>query len=99
MCAIGSFGIKRDGAIGADDGRIGAAALQGGFGQERPGGSIVRRARQHIGANPLGRRQIAARKRALRASMDRRRLARMRRSYLQARSLHEKVGQATGLGG
>ncbi len=35
-----------DRAIGADDGRIGAPPLQGGFCQKRPGGSIVRRTRE-----------------------------------------------------
>ncbi len=48
-----------DRAIGADDGGIGPASLQRGFGQKRPGASIVRRARQQLRANSLCRRHVA----------------------------------------
>jgi len=52
-------GIQRDGAIGADDRGIRASALQRGLGQECPGGRIVRPARQHLRADPLGGRDVA----------------------------------------
>ena len=48
-----------DRAIGADDGGIGAAPLQRGFGQKRPGVSIVRCARHQLRTNPLRRRHIS----------------------------------------
>jgi hypothetical protein len=66
--------IERHGTFGADNSGIVTAALQGRFCQERPGRPIIGIARDDLGANSFGRRDIAAAKRTLRLCDRRRRL-------------------------
>jgi len=46
-------------AFGTDDGRISAAALQGGFGHQRPGCPLIGVAREYLCADQLGRGDVA----------------------------------------
>src|ERR1700716_3582065 len=85
------FGRECDGAIGADDRSVGAAPLQGGFGQQRPGAAIVRGAGEHLLAEPLSCREIAVSERALRR-LDCRAAASICDTALQAAAPCVKAG-------